>query len=579
MFLPTTSGEIQELGWDRPDIVLVSGDTYIDSPQVGIAVIGRVLEAAGFRVAVIAQPETESDDIVRLGEPRLFWGVSGGCVDSLVANYTATGKFRNQDDFTPGGVNNRRPDRACLAYTNLIRRHFPKTVPVVLGGIEASLRRVTHYDFIDRKIRNSILPDAKADYLLYGMAERSVSELAIALRDGKDPSEIRGLCRMSKEAPEGYLELPDAASVKSDPACFEEMFQVFYRNTDPVTARGLVQKHGERYLVQNPPSFYETTEELDRIQALPFTRSVHPYYAARGEVRALETIRFSIESHRGCYGECNFCAIAVHQGRTVRSRSEESILEEARHLVAMKGFKGNIMDVGGPTANMYGIECLKKIRSGMCRDKRCLFPEICDRMPMRHDVQLRLLKKLREIPGVKRVFIGSGIRYDIVMHDKEFGSAYIRELAAHHVSGQLKLAPEHLDPGVLDLMGKRDGNSLLSFRDAFLRESAKSGKEQFLTYYFIAAHPGCGEPEMRELKKRVSLELQIRPEQVQIFTPTPSTWSTVMYWTGKNPWNGKPVFVEKDTARKEKQKAILTEKEEYFPMKLTGPGKDRRKSR
>ena len=375
MFLPATREEIVALGWEKLDIILVTGDAYIDSPFIGVAVIGKILLDAGFRVGIIAQPDTGTDqDISRLGEPELFWGVTGGCIDSMVANRTASGKKRKKDDYTPGGVNNRRPDRAVLVYANLIRQHFKNTRPIVLGGIEASLRRIAHYDYWSNKIRKSILFDAKADYLLYGMADRSVVELAEALKGGHDPRSINGLCYVSGKINRDCILLPSYSEAASDKNALVEMFTIFYHNNDPLTARPLAQQQDNRYLVQNPPPTVLSTDELDHIHDLEYERDLHPYYRRFGEVRALETIRFSIATHRGCYGECNFCAIAVHQGRTVRWRSKESILREAKNISLHPLFKGIIHDVGGPTANMYGFECDKKLREGSCAKKGASIP-------------------------------------------------------------------------------------------------------------------------------------------------------------------------------------------------------------
>ncbi|WP_417912648.1 YgiQ family radical SAM protein [Candidatus Electronema sp. TJ] len=561
-FLPSTPQEVQQLGWDRLDIILVSGDAYIDSPFVGTAVIGRVLADAGFRVGIIAQPDLHGDDIRRLGEPRLFWGISGGCVDSMVANHTASGKRRKQDDYTPGGLNNRRPDRAVLAYANLIRAHFKQTSPLVLGGIEASLRRIAHYDCWSNTVRRSILFDAKADYLLYGMAERSAVELASCLRDGRDPRSIRGLCYISKERPAEYLELPAYSEVagaeRARKQAFTRMFRLFYENNDALTAQGLAQLHNDRWLIQNPPQPPLTQEELDHVHSLDYQLDLHPYDRQRGQVKALETIRFALTTHRGCYGECNFCAIAVHQGRTVTCRSRQSIVAEARRLTKHPAFKGRIHDVGGPTANMYGIECRKKLTKGCCRDRRCLFPSICKNMAVDHGEQLKLLEELRTLPGVKQAAVSSGIRYDLILADRKNGLSYLRQVVRHHVSGQMKVAPEHCQPHVLACMGKPGVESLIRFRELFLRLSKEEGLPQFLTYYIIAAHPGCDQADMLALRDFAHKELKVLPKQVQIFTPTPSTWSTVMYWTGENPFTGQPCYVEKDARRRERQKETLS---------------------
>ena len=567
MFLPTTQNELARLGWHRPDVVLVTGDAYIDSPFTGVAVIGRVLAAAGFRVGIIDQPALDSGaDIGRLGEPLLFWGVTGGSVDSMVANYTATGKRRKTDDHTPGGMNTRRPDRAVIAYSNLIRAHFKKTRPIVLGGIEASLRRIAHYDFWSNRIRRSILFDAKADLLVYGMGETAVLAIARRLQKGLDVRDVRGICYPSIEKPDGYQELPSFAAVANDKALFTDMFHRFYQENDPVTATGLVQRQDTRYLVQNPPSPLLDQMALDAVYALPFQHAAHPEAIAKGNIRALETIGFSVTTHRGCYGECNFCAITVHQGRTVQWRSPSSVLAEVRNFTKLPGFKGIVQDVGGPTANMYGFECEKKHTQGVCRNRRCLFPDTCARLPVSHQPQLHLLEKIRRLPGVRKVFVRSGIRCDLVAADKKFADRYLSQLAAWHVSGQLKVAPEHADPAVLALMGKTPIDSVLDFKRRFEEHSRKACKEQFLTYYFIAAHPGCGRQQMEALKTFSGSRLQISPEQVQVFTPTPSTYSSLMYWTGRDPFSGRPVFVERNVLEKEQQKHILTRKPHPPPV-------------
>jgi uncharacterized radical SAM protein YgiQ len=574
MFLPTTTDEVNKLGWDALDVILVTGDSYIDSPFIGTAVIGKVLLKAGFRVGVIAQPDISGvEDIGRLGEPRLFWGVTAGSIDSMVANYTALKKPRKSDDYTPGGENTRRPDRATIVYSNLIRRFSKKASgskrPIVLGGIEASLRRVAHYDFWDDAVRRSVLLDAKADYILYGMAEKAVLELASTLRDGVDPHEVRGLCYIAKGPREGYLELPSYETVCQDKNAFIDMFHLFYRNNDPVSARGLYQKHADRFLVQNPPALTETQAELDAIYALDFERRQHPFYEMQGKVQALETIGFSISTHRGCYGECNFCAISVHEGTTVRWRSPASILADVERLAEHPDFKGYIKDLGGPTANMYGFECSKKLAKGICTTRRCITPEICPLMKVNHQPQIDLLRKVRKIPGVKKVFVASGIRYDMLLCDLDHSDEYLREIVEHHTSGQLKVAPEHVEDGVLKYMGKPSSAALLEFKRRFDSLNRVAGKRQFLTYYLIAAHPGCTESDMQRLRAFASQKLQIHPEQVQVFTPTPSTYSSLMYYTELDPFSGKPIFVEKDARRKEHQKEIITQKESAMNPRRT----------
>jgi uncharacterized radical SAM protein YgiQ len=564
MFIPTTPEELHALGWERSDVILVTGDAYVDSPFIGVAVIGKLLVAEGYRVGIIAQPDIHSArDITRLGEPALFWGVTAGAIDSLVANYTATRRRKRRDDMTPGGRNDRRPDRAAIVYSNLIRQHFHPTAPIVLGGLEASLRRVAHYDFWSDSLRRSILFDAKADLLVYGMGERTVLELAARLSrrrgafDVRDVQDLRGICYAWPEPPPGALVLPAYAQVLEDKRAFSEMFHTFYRNSDALTGEPLCQQQDTRYLVQNPPALPLSQPELDRIHELDYERDLHPYYARQGAVRALETIRFSITTHRGCYGECNFCSITVHQGRTVTWRSQESLVREAERLTQHPAFRGTILDVGGPSANMYAIECRRKLTQGACPDKRCLYPEVCPALRPDHGPQIALLRALRGIKGVKRVFVASGIRHDLVLADRRAGRKYLAELVRHHISGQLKLAPEHSEAHVLRLMGKPDQGTLLAFRDLFNRLTREAGKEQYLTYYLIAAHPGCTEDDMRRLKRFVSRELALHPEQVQIFTPLPSTYSALMYYTGQDPFTGEPLFVERDPARRERQKASL----------------------
>jgi uncharacterized radical SAM protein YgiQ len=558
MFLPTTREEIRSLGWDSPDIVIVTGDTYIDSPYIGAAVIGRVLTDVGFRVGIIAQPGVDGpDDIMRLGEPLLCWGVTSGSVDSMVANYTALKKRRMQDDLTAGGLNTLRPDRALIVYCNLIRRYCRGKAFIVLGGIEASLRRVAHYDYWDNRIRRSILFDSRADLLVYGMGERAIIEIACRLRDGKSVDGIPGTCAIQRRPPRGYVELPSFEDVTADGRAFERMFGLFSANADHGSAKGLVQQHADRCLVHHSPAAPLSPDELDSVYNLPYTRDVHPYYAARGKVRAIDTICFSITSHRGCYGGCNFCAIALHQGRTVVSRTPRSIADEVRYLTTLKGFNGFIHDVGGPTANMYGFECRKKSKNGPCPARRCLYPDVCKELRPDHAPQLALLRMLRGIPDVKKVFVASGVRFDLVMADKRSGRSYLEELVKHHVSGQMKIAPEHCVESVLAAMGKPGARHLERFRSLFNELNLKAGKKQFLTYYFIAAHPGCTNEHMRTLRDFSARVLQHFPEQVQIFTPTPSTFSTLMYYTGRNPFTGKSIFVERDMRRKQEQKNML----------------------
>jgi uncharacterized radical SAM protein YgiQ len=560
------------LNWDYLDVILVTGDSYIDHPSIGVSVIGQVLLNAGYRVGIIAQPDTSSDkDISRLGEPRLFWGVSAGSIDSMVANYTAAGKPRKQDDYTPGEDNRKRPDRALIAYTNLIRRFFKNTGPIVLGGIEASSRRIAHYDFWSKSIRRSVLFDAKANILVYGMGEKAVVELAAALSEGRDCTGIRGLCYIAKDKPDGSIELASFLEVTENKSAFTNMFRQFCKNGEGEDAQTICQLQDTRYLVQNPPQPALSSSELDHIYALDYERNQHPYYERQGKVRALDTIRFSITTHRGCFGGCSFCSIGTHQGRAIVSRSEESILEEARLLTRHKEFKGVITDVGGPTANMYRFACGKKKDPFACKEKACLMPEPCANLRIAHRLQINLLRKLRQLLGINHVFVASGIRHDMILADEDDGRSYLEELVRHHLSGQMKIAPEHISPRVLRLMNKPGVSSLLAFKDLFYKINSDCGKKQFLTYYFIAAHPGCTLEEMDELKRFSTRELQTNPEQVQLFTPLPSTWSAVMYYTGTDPFNGSKIFVERDPSRRQQQKDTLTAKRAIGMWKNSKP--------
>jgi len=558
MFLPTTQDELKKLGWKSLDVILVTGDAYVDSPYIGVAVIGNVLLNAGYTVGIIAQPDMSGDaDIRRLGEPNLFWGITAGCMDSMIANHTPMNRPRRQDDLTAGGRNTRRPDMAVIAYANLVRKYFKKTRPIVIGGIEASLRRVSHYDFRSNSIRRSILFDARADILVYGMGERAILEVAERIRDGRSVADVRGICYIAGEKRDGYLELPSHAEAAGNADRFRDMFQVFYDNNDPITAKGLYQKQDTRYLVQNPPQPPLSPAELDRVHELDYERNVHPHDASQGEVRALATIRFAITTHRGCFGECNFCSISVHQGRAVVSRSEASILREAALLTTHSSFKGYINDVGGPTANMYGMACGRMKTRGACRDRRCLLPAVCEKMAAGHGRQISLLERLRQIPRIKKVFIGSGIRHDLVLADRAHGRQYLEAIIRHHISGQMKLAPEHSEDHILALMGKPSIASFREFKQLFDRINIRLGKKQFLTAYLMAAYPGCTRDDMTRLSRFTQKILGFRPRQVQIFTPSPSTWATLMYYTEKSPDSGKPLFVEKDGRRKEMQKQLL----------------------
>lgn len=558
MFIPTTRREMERLGWDRADVILVSGDTYTDNSYNGTALVGHWLMDRGFRVGIIAQPSTDvPDDITRLGQPELFWSVSAGCVDSMVANYTPTRKFRKEDDFTPGGINDRRPDRACIAYSNLIKR-FCKGRPIVLAGIEASLRRVAHYDFWSDSVRRSILFDAKADAVVYGMGELTNQELAERMRDGRDWHDVRGICWISSERPEGCVEMPsyEEVSRRDDRRAFMKAFSILRHNSDPVTASPLCQRHGDRWLVQNRPRRCMTAEELDSAYESDFENRVHPFYAKGGKVRALDTVKNSVTTHRGCYGDCSFCAISAHQGTTVVSRSHDSIMREVRRIASAPGFDGVIRDVGGPTANMYGIECSKKLLKGRCEDRRCLGGSPCPRMPIDHSGQIALLRDVSSVDGVRHVFIASGIRHDMIVRDRRAGRDYLDRIVRYHVSGQMKIAPEHVYDDVLALMGKPGRETLLSFKEMFDESCARQHMDEYLTYYLMAAHPGCTRDHMTELARFCTGRLGTHPEQVQVFTPTPSTYSTAMWWCGTDE-KGRPVKVERSIQGRQKQKDMV----------------------
>ena len=567
-FIPTTTREVQSLGWQHLDVILVTGDTYIDSSHIGVAVIGKVLLNAGYRVGIIAQPDILGDgDIARLGEPALFWGVTAGCIDSIIANYTASAKRRQSDDLTPGGLNTKRPDRAVIIYSNLIRRVFKPTCPIVLGGIEASLRRISHFDAWSNAVRRSILFDAKADVLIYGMAEQSILELAKRFERREDIRSIRGICYISRQVPEAMpdfagpdIKLPDHEKVCRDKKQFIRMFKTFYENVDPITAKRLYQRQDTRYLVHNPPQFPLTSAALDRVYELPYANDVHPFYKQQGRVVALDTIRFSLTTHRGCYGECRFCAITVHQGRHVISRTEASLLREASAFTTHPDFKGIISDAGGATANMYGFECDRKRVRGKCRDKGCIYPKPCKHLPVHHGRQIQLLRALRSLPGVRKAFIGSGIRYDLILSDHDEGALYLEEILRYHVSGQLKIAPEHVQDPILKLMGKPGRERLETFIRLFDELRVKNPHKLFLTYYLMAAHPGCTLEDMYKLRRFAVRTLRLLPEQVQIFTPSPSTYATLMYYTETDPFSGQKIFVEKDAGNKRKQKTILMRK-------------------
>ncbi|MGC8903335.1 MAG: YgiQ family radical SAM protein [Fervidobacterium sp.] len=548
MFLPTVFEEVQKRKWNSLDIIFVMGDAYVDHPSFGVALLGRLLESIGYKVGIIAQP-VNLNDIKRLGRPNLFFGVTAGSVDSMVANYTASGKKRKSDEFTPGGVNNRRPDRAVIQYVNMIKQCF-KDVPIVIGGIEASLRRFAHYDWWSNRVRKSILVDSKADILVYGMGERAIIEIARRLEEGKTLDGIRGTMvwkssfSYDQQLFDKYVEVPSYDQVVENKEIYAQMYKQVALLTDPMENVVIAQKQDTRYVIQYPPSIPLSSKELDELYLLPYVRKVHPFYERQGRVKAIDTVKFSITAVRGCFGNCSFCAISHHQTTHVSSRSIDSILEEVRIISRMPDFRGTITDVGGPTANMYGYTCNIRDSKGQCA-KSCLVPNICSVLK-NDDVSLKfidLLDSIRKVQGIKHVFVGSGIRHDLILASQE--RDYIIEKLVDYTSGQLKLAPEHAHPEVLRLMNKPRVELFLEFKRLFEEAARKKGKEKYVIGYFIVGHPGEGERENLFLWEFVKKHLGYVPQQVQIFTPTPGTLSTTMYYTEIHPFTGEQVFVEK----------------------------------
>lgn len=563
MFLPTTIKEVRERGWDSLDVILFSGDAYIDHPAFGPAVVGRLLEAEGYRVAIVPQPNWRDDlrDFTKLGPPRLFFGVSAGAMDSMVNHYTANLRLRHDDAYTPGGKGGARPNHAAVVYSNLIRRTFKET-PIILGGIEASLRRLAHYDYWSDSLKRSILLDSGADLISYGMGERSIVEIADALAAGLSVSDLTFIDgtvfrTRSLEHVVDYEMLPGWEEVSGDKRAFAESFATQYRASDPVCGSRLVETypHGV-YVVQNPPAAPLTQNEMDAVYRLPYARTWHPSYDEAGGVPALSEVKFSLTSCRGCFGECAFCALTFHQGRIVTGRSHESLLDEARVMTADPEFKGYIHDVGGPTANFRGPACAKQRTRGACTDRRCLGTKPCPAMKADHRDYTGLLRKLRKLPGVKKVFVRSGIRFDYVMADPDPDRTFLRELVEHHVSGQLRVAPEHVSDTVLAAMGKPPRAVYDAFCDAFEEINRETGKKQFVVPYLMSSHPGSTLAEAIELAEYVR-DMGFNPEQVQDFYPTPSTISTCMYYTGLDPLTMEPIYVPKTPHEKALQRALI----------------------
>ena len=559
-FLPISRADMEKRGWDRCDFVYVIGDAYVDHPSFGHAIISRVLESAGYRVGIISQPDWKRpESILALGEPRLAFLVTGGNMDSMVNHYTVSKRRRPSDAFTPGGVMGRRPDYATVVYCNLIRQSFPRK-PVLIGGIEASLRRLAHYDYWSDSLKRSILLDSQADLLMYGMGERSVVQVADALAGGldiKDITFVDGTVYRAQSLDQVYdcLMLPSYGALLSDRKRYAESFYTQYCNTDPFSAKRLAEPYGEGcFIVQNPPQKPLSSDEMDRVYALPYQRDAHPSYEAMGGVAAIGEVRFSLTSNRGCFGGCSFCALTFHQGRIVQVRSHDSIAAEAERMTREKDFKGYIHDVGGPTANFRHPSCQKQLEKGVCPQRQCLFPTPCKNLFVDHRDYLTLLRRLRAIPGVKKVFVRSGIRFDYLLCDKD--DTFLRELVRHHVSGQLKVAPEHISDPVLSMMGKPPNSVYRRFLEKYRRLNQEMGKKQYVVPYLMSSHPGS------TLKDAVALAEYLRdlgymPEQVQDFYPTPSTISTAMYYTGLDPRTMKPVYVPTNPHEKAMQRALI----------------------
>ena len=559
-FLPICRQDMIDRGWEQVDFVYISGDAYVDHPSFGHAIITRELEAFGYKVGIIAQPDwKDKNSIMIYGEPRLGFLVSAGNMDSMVNHYSVSKKRRSKDSFTPGGVMGKRPDYATIVYSNLIRQVYKKT-PIILGGIEASLRRMAHYDYWSDKLKRSVLLDSGADLISYGMGERSIIEIAEALDSGIDVKDITFIdgtvCRVkSLDSVYDAVMLPAFEDLKADKLNYARSFYTQYCNTDPFTGKRLVEPYGEHmYIVQNPPSKPLSQQEMDETYSYPYMRTYHPSYEKDGGVPAISEVKFSLISNRGCFGGCNFCALTFHQGRIIQTRSHESLLEEAEHITQDKDFKGYIHDVGGPTADFRHPSCEKQLKYGVCKNRQCLFPTPCKNLKADHKDYVSLLRKLRKIPKVKKVFISSGIRFDYVLADKD--DTFFKELCKYHVSGQLKVAPEHVSDAVLTCMGKPRNEVYQKFTEKYKKINEQLGMKQYLVPYLMSSHPGSTLKEAVELAEYLR-DLGYMPEQVQDFYPTPSTISTCMYYTGVDPRTMKPVYVPKNPHEKAMQRALI----------------------
>ena len=559
-FLPITIKEMEEYRWEQADFIYVIGDAYIDHPSFGPAIISRTLENFGYKVAIISQPDiNNNNDFKRFGKPRLAFLVSSGNIDSMVNHYSVSKRRRKKDYYTPNGEMGKRPDRALIRYSSKLRELFPET-PIVIGGIEASLRRLNHYDYWDNSVRRSILLDSKADLLLYGMGEKTIVQVADALDSGLDIKDIiyirNSVWKTKDEAylPDNAIYLPTYDEVLKDKMNYVKSFQIQYKNTDAFTGKPLVERYNNWIVVQNPPEFPLSQEEMDATYALPFMRETHPLIEAKGHVPAIDEVKFSVISNRGCYGACHFCALTMHQGRIIQSRSKDSILDEVKIISQDKNFKGYIHDIGGPTANFYHPSCDKQTEHGVCTHKECLGYNPCKNLKVDHTDYLDILKAARNLPGIKKVFVRSGLRYDYIMYDKN--QEFFEELVQHHISGQLKVAPEHVDDRVLTRMGKPSRELYDQFVNEYQRINQKFNKDQYLVPYLMSSHPGS------TLDAAITLAEYLRdighmPEQVQDFYPTPGTASTCMYYTGIDPFNNERVYVPKDPHEKAMQRALM----------------------
>jgi len=558
-FLPISKEDLKKIKIEQLDFIIVSGDAYVDHPSFGTAIIGRTLEAQGFTVGIIAQPRwNDCEDFKKLGKPKYGFLVNSGNIDSMVNHYTAAKKTRREDLYSPGGAAGHRPDRAIIVYCNRIREAY-KDAAIAIGGIEASLRRFAHYDYWDNKVRRSILVDSKADLLMYGMGEKTIIQIAELLRYGasiKNITTVRGTCYLTKDISgiKNGVTVPSFEEVSTDKKAYGNAYKLEYYEQDSINGRTIIQKYGDRYLVQNPPQEDLTQAEMDMTYDLPYTRTYHPTYEAKGGIPAIQEVEFSITSHRGCFGSCSFCALTFHQGRVIQNRGQESIIQEAKLLTTLPNFKGYIHDVGGPTANFRHRACKKQIEHGTCKNKQCMFPAPCKNLIIDHTEYLSLLKKVRNLPGIKKVFVRSGIRYDYLIHDKN--DSFFKELCEHHISGQLKVAPEHVVPRVLNQMGKPTKEIYDRFVNKYFQINDKLDKKQFLVPYLMSSHPGSDLNAAIELAEYIK-QMGYTPEQVQDFYPTPGSLSTTIYYTGVNPITGEEVYVPTTSEEKDMQRALI----------------------